>query len=178
MRSRLNDERGWALVTAMILMAIMMGTVLAVARYVDSQTKLGADSRKRETAFNMGEAALNGQIFALSQRVAGPGRCDDRRYLDLHAGVDRRALPERERAGQPDPVAGHQRGDVADADPRQRRLVAELLLRRDHAGPAGVRRQQRQAAVGARDVDRAGKTRTMVTLVASRSRRRTCRTPP
>ena len=73
MTSRLNDERGWALVTAMIFMAMMLGTVLAVARYVDSQTKLGADSRKRETAFNMSEAALNGQMFALTQEWPGQG---------------------------------------------------------------------------------------------------------
>jgi len=73
MRHRLEDERGWALMTAILFMAIMLGTVLSVARFVDGQTKLGADSRKRETAFNMGEAALNGQIFALSQQWPGAG---------------------------------------------------------------------------------------------------------
>jgi Tfp pilus assembly protein PilX len=73
MRHRLEDERGWALMTAILFMAIMLGTVLAVARFVDGQTKLGADGRKRETAFNMGEAALNGQIFALSQQWPGAG---------------------------------------------------------------------------------------------------------
>jgi hypothetical protein len=59
--------------TAILFMAIMLGTILAVANFVDSQTKLGADSRKRETAFNMSEAALNGQIFALSQQWPGAG---------------------------------------------------------------------------------------------------------
>jgi Tfp pilus assembly protein PilX len=73
MRHRLDDERGWALLTAILFMAIMLGTILAVANFVDSQTKLGADSRKRETAFNMSEAALNGQIFALSQQWPGAG---------------------------------------------------------------------------------------------------------
>jgi Tfp pilus assembly protein PilX len=73
MSHRLSDERGWALLTAILFMAIMLGTVLSVAAFIDSQTKLGADSRKRETAFNMGEAALNGQIFALSQLWPGSG---------------------------------------------------------------------------------------------------------
>jgi Tfp pilus assembly protein PilX len=73
MRHRLHDERGWALMTAILFMAIMLGTILSVAAFVDGQTKLGADSRKRETAFNMSEAALNGQIFALSQQWPGAG---------------------------------------------------------------------------------------------------------
>src|SRR3954452_23236669 len=77
MTDRLRDERGWALVTAMLLMAIMLGTILAIAKYVDGQTKLGADSRKRETAFNMGEASLNGQIFELSQQWPGAGAAAD-----------------------------------------------------------------------------------------------------
>jgi hypothetical protein len=73
MKHRLGDEQGWALMTAILFMAIMLGTILAVANFVDSQTKLGADSRKRETAFNMSEAALNAQIFALSQQWPGAG---------------------------------------------------------------------------------------------------------
>ena len=39
-RIRLNDEQGWALATAMLLMAIMLATILGVARYVDGQSKL------------------------------------------------------------------------------------------------------------------------------------------
>ena len=73
MNHRLRDEQGWALVTAMMLMAIMLGTILSVATYLDGQTKLGSDTRKRETAFNMSEAALNSQIFALSQDWPGAG---------------------------------------------------------------------------------------------------------
>jgi Tfp pilus assembly protein PilX len=73
MRNRLREEQGWALVTAMMLMAIMLGTILSVATYLDGQTKLGSDTRKRETAFNLGEASLNGQIFSLSQEWPGAG---------------------------------------------------------------------------------------------------------
>jgi Tfp pilus assembly protein PilX len=70
---RIRDERGWALVTAILLMAVMLSTILGIATYLNGQTKLGADSRKRETAFNLAEAALNGQIFALSQDWPGAG---------------------------------------------------------------------------------------------------------
>ena len=76
MRSRLRmaDEQGWALMTAILLMTIMLGTILAVASYVDNQTKLGANSRKRETAFNMAEAAMNMQAYALSRDWPGVGQ--------------------------------------------------------------------------------------------------------
>jgi len=60
----------------MLLMAIMLGTILAIANFVDGQTKMGANSRKRETAFNITEAALNGQLFALSQAWPGLGYKD------------------------------------------------------------------------------------------------------
>lgn len=73
-RTRITDERGWALVTAMLLMAIMLATILSVAAYVDGQTKLGAASRKRETAFNMAEAAMNMQTYALSRDWPGLGQ--------------------------------------------------------------------------------------------------------
>jgi Tfp pilus assembly protein PilX len=71
LRRRLSDDRGWALVTAMLLMAIMLSTILGVARYVDGQTQMGADSRKRETAFNLAEAAMNMQVYVLSRDWPG-----------------------------------------------------------------------------------------------------------
>jgi Tfp pilus assembly protein PilX len=73
MKHRLHDEQGWALLTAILLMTIMLGTILSVASYLDGQTREGATTRKRETAFNMSEAALNAQIFALSQKWPGAG---------------------------------------------------------------------------------------------------------
>jgi Tfp pilus assembly protein PilX len=74
LRKRCNDEQGWALVTAIMLMTIMLGTILSVATYVDGQTKLGATTRKRETAFNMAEAAMNMQTYALSRDWPGAGQ--------------------------------------------------------------------------------------------------------
>jgi Tfp pilus assembly protein PilX len=72
-RERISDESGWALVTAMLIMAIMLATIFGVANYVDGQTKLGATSRKRETAFNYAEAAMNMQAYALSRDWPGAG---------------------------------------------------------------------------------------------------------
>jgi Tfp pilus assembly protein PilX len=73
-RERIADEQGWALVTAMLLMAIMLSTILGVANYVDGQTKLGAMTRKRETSFNYAEAAMNMQVYVLSRDWPGAGQ--------------------------------------------------------------------------------------------------------
>jgi Tfp pilus assembly protein PilX len=72
-RERISDEQGWALVTAMLIMAIMLSTIFGIANYVSGQTKLGATSRKRETAFNYAEAAMNMQVYALSRDWPGAG---------------------------------------------------------------------------------------------------------
>ena len=72
--ARLTDERGWALLTAILLMTIMLGTILSVATFIDGQTKLGAASRKRETAFNTAQAAMNMQTYALSRDWPGLGQ--------------------------------------------------------------------------------------------------------
>jgi Tfp pilus assembly protein PilX len=72
-RERATDEEGWVLVIAIMLMAIMLTTILGVARYADGQTSLGAMTRKRETAFNYAEAAMNMQVYALSRDWPGAG---------------------------------------------------------------------------------------------------------
>jgi len=74
LRNRTADEQGWALVTAILIMTIMLGTIMGVASYVDNQTKLGAMSRTRETSFNYAEAAMNMQVYALSRDWPGAGQ--------------------------------------------------------------------------------------------------------
>ena len=68
-----HDEGGWALVTALMLMVVMViaGTSLLAA--VDTETNSSTVERQRETAFNLAEAALNAQLFALSRDWAGKG---------------------------------------------------------------------------------------------------------
>jgi Tfp pilus assembly protein PilX len=73
-RNRVSDEQGWALITAILLMTIMLGTILGVANFVDGQTRLGATSRKRETSFNYAEAAMNMQVYVLSRDWPGAGQ--------------------------------------------------------------------------------------------------------
>jgi len=75
MLSRLRDrgrrEDGWALVTAMILLTVMLGSTLALVTFMDTQSTQTRKSRNRETSFNLAEAALNAQVFALSQQWPG-----------------------------------------------------------------------------------------------------------
>jgi hypothetical protein len=71
-----DDEGGWALVTAMILMGVMLATGVAMASFTDTQTQMSGQMRTRETAFNLAEAALNGQVFSLAAEWPGPGYTD------------------------------------------------------------------------------------------------------
>lgn len=73
LRARLASERGWALVTALLLMAMMMSAGLAVASYVDNEGNQSRIGRNRESAFNLAEGALNAQVFALAQSWPGQG---------------------------------------------------------------------------------------------------------
>ena len=67
LRRRLAREDGWAVVTAMILMAVMLSSAIALAALVDNQTRQSGAVRNRETAFNMGESALNAQVVSLAR---------------------------------------------------------------------------------------------------------------
>lgn len=69
----LRTERGSAIVTAMLLLAVMLTSGLALLAIVDTQTDVSAKTRIRETAFNLDEAALNAQVRALAQPGQWPG---------------------------------------------------------------------------------------------------------
>ena len=71
MRVRLRAERGWAMVTAIILMTIMMGTVLAAFAFVDAQQRESGVERTRESSFNLAEGALTLQTFVLGRDWPG-----------------------------------------------------------------------------------------------------------
>jgi len=62
-----QNEDGWAMVTALILLTIMMTTTIVLAAYMDNETTQTMKTRQRETAFNFAEAALTSQLYALSQ---------------------------------------------------------------------------------------------------------------
>jgi Tfp pilus assembly protein PilX len=62
-----TDQEGWVVVTAMILMAIMLGTGLAIARFIDSGTKRSQKQRYNESSFTLAEGTLYAQGFALAR---------------------------------------------------------------------------------------------------------------
>lgn len=68
-----RDDGGWALVTALTLMTVMLGVAAATYGYVDGQTKQSRVGREKETAFNMAEAVMNAQIFQLGRDWPGGG---------------------------------------------------------------------------------------------------------
>jgi Tfp pilus assembly protein PilX len=73
LRARLASEQGWALVTALLLMTMMMSAGLAVASYLDNEGNQSRIGRNRESSFNLAEGALNAQVFALAQSWPGVG---------------------------------------------------------------------------------------------------------
>jgi hypothetical protein len=71
--TRLGSERGWAMVTVMALMAILMTSTVGLAAFIDTESKQSGTFRTRETAFNLGEAALNVQVYQLARQWPGWG---------------------------------------------------------------------------------------------------------
>lgn len=67
-RTRLADEGGWAVVTALLLMTIMLGVGLATLASVDTQQQQAGVERVKERAFNLTEAVLDAQAFQLARR--------------------------------------------------------------------------------------------------------------
>jgi Tfp pilus assembly protein PilX len=73
--ARLKSERGSALVAAMLVMTTIMGLGMAMLATVDTQTRLSARERTRESAFNWSEAALNAKTFSVARYW--PARADE-----------------------------------------------------------------------------------------------------
>ena len=69
-----DDDGGWALATALVLMTIMIGMGLALSVVLRGQGEVSAAQRERETGFNVAEAALNAQVRAVGYRGV-TGRC-------------------------------------------------------------------------------------------------------
>jgi hypothetical protein len=64
---RLANERGSALVVAVIAAGLMLALGLSAYAYVDGQSRQAAQERHREAAFNQGDAVLSAQGFVLSR---------------------------------------------------------------------------------------------------------------
>ena len=68
---RLRLEDGWALVTAIMVMGMMMAIGLAALSYVDTEQRQSGVERVTESSFNLGESVLDLQAGVLSR--AWPG---------------------------------------------------------------------------------------------------------
>jgi Tfp pilus assembly protein PilX len=83
LRTRLRDDDGNALVTAMLVMTLLMILSFSTLSYVDVQQKQSRVERVRETTFNASEGVLSAQIFQLSTRwpgkndIAYPNKCQN-----------------------------------------------------------------------------------------------------
>ena len=67
MRNRLRDEGGYALVTAIAVLAIIMTLGLSAMKFADVQQGAAGAERVRESGFTQAEAVLNAQIFQLAR---------------------------------------------------------------------------------------------------------------
>ena len=92
-RPRLRDKAGGsALVAAIALLTIMIGMSLAGPWPTSTRRRSSpASQRNRESAFNIAEAAMNAQIFALSQNW--PGTAGRGTWWPACPGTRRHRLP-------------------------------------------------------------------------------------
>jgi Tfp pilus assembly protein PilX len=67
-RQTLASESGNALISALLIMALMAMFGMALLATVDTQQRESGRERQRESAFQMSEAVLNAQIYRLSSR--------------------------------------------------------------------------------------------------------------
>ena len=67
MTNRLRNERGFALLGAMMIMVLLMGLGLALIARSDTQSTISGQERVRESGFNLAEAALNAQALQLGR---------------------------------------------------------------------------------------------------------------
>jgi type II secretory pathway pseudopilin PulG len=81
--ARLGEERGWALVTSLLVLGIMVSLSLPLLSLVDSQQHQAAGERKSESSFNLAEAAFDATVFTLANRwpavlsTAHPASCTE-----------------------------------------------------------------------------------------------------
>jgi hypothetical protein len=81
-RERLAQERGWGLVSTMLVLGILVSTALPLMSLVDGQQRQTTHERKSESSFNLAEAAFDAELFVLSGdwpatvRRAYPPSCD------------------------------------------------------------------------------------------------------
>lgn len=71
-RRRLTEERGWGLVSSVLVVGILLSLSLPLLSLVDSQQSASSQERRSESSFNLSEAALDASVFVLGK--AWPAR--------------------------------------------------------------------------------------------------------
>jgi Tfp pilus assembly protein PilX len=66
--TRVRNERGSALITAMIVMGLLLSASLGTLKFIDSSQSRSGHERIRETAFNLSEALLNMEVLRLNAK--------------------------------------------------------------------------------------------------------------
>jgi hypothetical protein len=83
MRNLIRNEEGWAVLTAMVIISLMLSLGVATFAYVDNQTRQSGEERIEESSFNLTEAAIQQQGYVLSGRWPGsatlayPSQCTE-----------------------------------------------------------------------------------------------------
>ncbi len=62
-----RQEEGFALVSAIVMLVVLLGLGLGLLLFTDTQQHAATGEQVRESAYSLAEAALNAQIFQLSQ---------------------------------------------------------------------------------------------------------------
>ena len=65
-RTRLAQERGWGLVSSILVLGILLATALPLMSLVDTQQRQSAHERRSESSFNLAEAAFDTTVFVLA----------------------------------------------------------------------------------------------------------------
>jgi len=106
--TRMKDERGMVIVTAVMLLLIMVSIGLAVLSQVDTQTAQSRQERERESSFNLAEAALSAQTFVLGRRGTGtlqipyPTSCSTDASSDFYCPANAQLMQSYTGSGQVD----------------------------------------------------------------------------
>jgi type II secretory pathway pseudopilin PulG len=68
---RMRDERGWALVTTMIVMVVLLGIVAAMLSLTDVQRQQAGSERVKETSFNVADSAIDDEAAIIAKSWPG-----------------------------------------------------------------------------------------------------------
>ena len=92
-RARLIDERGWGLISSVLVVGILISLSLPLLSLVDAQQSQSAHERKSESSFNLAEAALDASVFVLGKDW--PTQAAGAYPVRVHRDDDRLVLPDR-----------------------------------------------------------------------------------